>query len=67
MFADPACILVHVWDNVHLHLLDFLLLFGRFTGGFRRLLGLFEGVVTIVVRENTDCQLLRVLMTKPWL
>jgi hypothetical protein len=65
MLADPTCILVHVWDNIHLHLLAFLLLFGRFTGGFRRVLGLFEGVFTVVVRENTNCQLLRVPMTKP--
>jgi hypothetical protein len=67
MFADPTCVLVHVWDNVHLHLsskFDFLLLFGRFAGGFKRLLHRIEGVVVNVVREDTNCQLLRVPITE---
>jgi hypothetical protein len=67
MFADPAWILVHVWDNVHLHLscwFNFLVLFGRFAGGFKRLLGGVEGVVANIVREDTNCQLLKVQTTE---
>jgi hypothetical protein len=67
MIADPACVLVHVWDNVHLHLscwFDFLLLFGRFAGGFKRLLGRSEDVVANIVREDTNHQLLRVPTTE---
>jgi hypothetical protein len=57
MFANPACVLVHVWDNVHLHLssrFEFLLLFGRFAGGFNRLLNRAEGVVANIGREDAN-------------
>jgi hypothetical protein len=67
MIADPACVLVHVWDNVYLHLscwFDFLLLFGRFAGGFKRLLGRSEDVVANIMREDTNYQLLRIPTTE---